>query len=61
MNKTFTFFKNFFLATGIIWFISALSLLIFKLNFQPREILLTLGLPLAWAILKLFENSKPSE
>lgn len=51
------FLKNFFLATGIVWTLSALSILILRLNFQTREIALTLILPLAWAIIKVFESN----
>lgn len=61
MKKSTTFFNHFFLAVGIIWFLSALSIVVFKLNFQTREIILTLIFPLAYALLRLFDNSKPSE
>lgn len=61
MKNSLTFSKNFFLATGIIWTLSALAILIFKLNFQTREIIMTLILPFAWAIFKLFDKGKASE
>lgn len=54
--KSKVFFHNFFLATGIIWTISAVSILSFELNFQPREILLTLIFPLAYAVVRLFDR-----
>jgi hypothetical protein len=55
-----TFFKNFFLAVGILWTLSAIAILVFQLSYQPKEIILTLVLPLAWALVKLFDNTKPS-
>jgi hypothetical protein len=55
-----TFFKNFFLAAGIIWTFSAIAILIFKITYQPKEIILTLIIPLAWALVKLFDGSKTS-
>lgn len=61
MQNSMTFFQRFFLATGIVWFLSGLSILIFRLNFGPREILITLILPLAYAIVRLFDKGKPSK
>lgn len=61
MKNSLSFFKNFFLATGVIWFFCGLSIIFFELNFQTKEILLTLILPLAWAIVRLFEKVKPSD
>lgn len=61
MQNSMTFFQRFFLATGIVWFLSGLSILIFKLNFGPREIIITLILPLAYAIIRLFDKVKPSK
>ena len=61
MKNSIAFFQNFFFATGVIWFLSALSILILKLNFQPKEIAMTLILPLAWALVRLFEKAKPSD
>ena len=55
-----TFFKNFFLAVGILWTLSAIAILIFELTYQPKEIVLTLVLPLAWSFVKLFDKAKPS-
>ena len=54
------FFKNFFLAVGVLWTLSALAILIFKLNYQSKEIILTLVLPLAWALVKLFDKAPPA-
>jgi hypothetical protein len=61
MKNSITFFKNFFFATGVIWSLSALSILILKLSFQPKEIAMTLILPLAWALVRLFDKVRPSE
>jgi len=61
MQNSMTFFQRFFIAAGIIWFLCGLSILIFKLNFGPREILITLILPLAYAIVRLFDKGKPSK
>ncbi|MCC8426138.1 hypothetical protein [Mucilaginibacter sp. UR6-11] len=58
MNTTLTFLKNLFLATGAIWFFSALAILILNLNFGPREIMFTLIVPLAYAVLRLFDRIK---
>ncbi len=55
------FLRNFFLAVGVLWTLSALAILIFKLNFQPKEIILTLIFPLAWALVKLFEKGKTDD
>ena len=61
MQNSMTFFQRFFIATGIVWFLCGLSILIFKLNFGPREILITLILPLAYAIVRLFDKGKPTK
>ncbi|MDB5005031.1 MAG: hypothetical protein JWQ34_3256 [Mucilaginibacter sp.] len=58
MNTPLTFFKNLFLATGVIWFFSALAIIILNLNFGPREIVFTLIIPLAYAVVKLFDRVK---
>jgi hypothetical protein len=52
------FFKNYFLAAGIVWTLGALSILFFKFNFQSQEITLTLLFPLAYAIIRLFDQPK---
>jgi len=58
MLNLMNFFKNYFLAAGIVWTLGALSILCFKFNFQTREITLTLLFPLAYAIIRLFDQSK---
>ena len=61
MNGSKKFFYNFFLSTGIVWFLSALAILIFELNFKEKEILLTLIFPFAYALIRQFEKSKSSK
>ncbi len=58
MKNIMEFFKTFFLAVGVVWFLCGLSILILKLSFKPQEIILTLLLPLAYAIIRRFEKSK---
>ena len=60
MNTSLTFFKNMFLATGVIWFFSALAIIILNLHFGPREIILTLIIPLAYAVVRLFDKVRDS-
>ncbi|MDO3696040.1 helix-turn-helix transcriptional regulator [Wenyingzhuangia sp. chi5] len=50
MKNSKLFFYNYFLATGIIWFLCALSIITFNLNFKIREIILTIIIPLAFSI-----------
>lgn len=52
MKNLKNFFYNYFLATGIIWFFLALSILIFDLTFREKEILLTILIPLTFSIFK---------
>ena len=61
MKNLRDFFYNYFLATGIVWFLCAFAIVIFKLNFQAKEILLTLIIPLAFSIFRLFTKNSPSE
>ena len=61
MKNSKNFFHNYFLAIGIIWFFCALSIVIFKLNFQIKEILLTIIIPLAFSIFKKFTQSNSSK
>ncbi|MDD3771432.1 MAG: hypothetical protein BGP01_08250 [Paludibacter sp. 47-17] len=61
MNNSKFFFHNFFLSIGIVWFLSALAIVIFELNFQKKEILLTLIFPFAYALIRQFEKSKSSK
>jgi transcriptional regulator with XRE-family HTH domain len=58
MKNSKKFFYNFFFSIGIVWFLCALAIVIFELNFQKREILLTLIFPLAYAILRQFDKNK---
>jgi transcriptional regulator with XRE-family HTH domain len=61
MKNSKGFFYNFFLSLGIVWFFCALSILILKLNFQAKEIVLTVIFPLAYAILKQFDKKESSK
>jgi len=58
MDKQPSFFKNFFLAAGVIWVFFAITVLLFRLSFQSIEIIITLVIPLAYAILRKFEEKK---
>lgn len=57
-SKSSFFFYHFFLAIGVVWFFSACAILIYELNFQRKEILMTLIFPMAYAILRLFEKRR---
>lgn len=61
MENKKTFFHHFFLSTGILWFICALAIVIFELNFRKQEILLTLIFPLAYAIFRQFDKTNPAK
>lgn len=61
MKNLKKFTHNFFLSTGIVWFLCATVIVIFELNFQEREILLTLIFPLAYALIRLFDKSNASK
>lgn len=61
MENKKPFFHHFFLSTGILWFICALSIVIFELNFHKKEILLTLIFPLAYAIFRQFDKTNPTK
>jgi hypothetical protein len=56
MNIFVNFLKNLFLATGAIWFFSALAIIILNLNFGPREIAFTLIIPFAYAVVRIFDK-----
>lgn len=58
MSTPLTFLKNMFLATGVIWFFSGLAIIILNLSFGPREIIFTLIIPVAYAVVKLFDKVK---
>jgi len=55
------FLKIFFLGIGVVWFLCGLSIVIFKLNFGMKEILLTLIFPLAYAIVRQFNLTKDED
>jgi transcriptional regulator with XRE-family HTH domain len=57
MKNSKSFFFNFFLSLGIIWFLCALSIIIFNLNFQEKEILLTLIIPFAFSLFLNFSKN----
>jgi len=61
MKNLMNFFHNFFLAIGIVWFLCAITILVFELNFQKKEILMTLIFPLAYAVIRQFEKNKMSK
>ena len=61
MKNLMNFFHNFFLSIGIVWFLCAITILVFELNFQKNEILMTLIFPLAYAVIRLFEKNKTSK
>lgn len=61
MKNSKSFFYNFFLSLGIVWFLCALSILTFKLHFQEKEILLTVIFPLAYAIFRQFDKKESSK
>lgn len=61
MNSFLNFLKNLFLATGAIWFFSALAILVLNINFGPREIAFTLILPFAYAVVRLFDKEQVIE
>lgn len=51
-------FYNFFFSLGIVSFLCSTAILIFELNFQRKEIILTLIFPLAYAVLRQFDKSE---
>lgn len=61
MEKRLEFFRNMFLATGVLWFFAALAILIFDLNFHEEEITMTLLIPVAYAVIRLFEKKNSEE
>ena len=61
MKKLSGFFRDFFLCNGVVWFLCGLAILIFQLNFQVKEILLSLLFPLAYAIARLFELKRSKQ
>ncbi|MDH6342687.1 transcriptional regulator with XRE-family HTH domain [Parabacteroides sp. PFB2-12] len=61
MKNSRSFFYDYFLATGVVWFLCALAIVIFKLNFQVKEILLTIVVPLAFSIFRQFTKNNSSQ
>lgn len=61
MEKRVEFFRNMFLATGVIWFFAALAILIFQLNFHEEEVVMTILIPVAYAVIRLFEKKDASK
>lgn len=61
MGKTVNFFRNIFLANGIIWFFNTIAILIFKFNFGPKEIMMSLVLSLSYATIKIFDFNNKKE
>ena len=61
MEQRVEFFRNMFLATGVLWFFAALAILIFDLNFHEEEIVMTLIVPVAYAVIRLFEKKNSGE
>ena len=58
------FLFDFFFSTGIVWLLCALSIMIFNLQYQEKEIILTLIIPLAFAIFRFigkYESSKSAD
>jgi hypothetical protein len=61
MKNAKSFFYSYFLFVGIIWFMCAIAILVFRLNFQATEIVLTLVIPLAYFVFKKFEKKEPAK
>jgi len=61
MKRLRDFLKDFFLTIGVLWFFCGLSILLFNLNFGAKEIVLTLIIPLAYAIVKQFDLNRNSK
>ncbi|TCS83679.1 hypothetical protein EDD80_1294 [Anseongella ginsenosidimutans] len=57
MQKLGDLFRNFFLATGVLWFLCGLSIIIFNFHFETKEIVISLVLPLSYAIVRMFDAS----
>ena len=61
MKSSKNFFQNYFISVGVIWFLCALAIVTFNLNFQTKEILLTIIIPFGFAILRLFDKKESKE
>jgi len=55
------FLQLFFGNLEFVWFFCALSIVLFKLNFQTKEILLTIIIPLAFSIFRQFTKDNSSQ
>lgn len=58
MDTFKNFSSNYFIANGIIWTLCGICILLFKWNFGPQEISITLLLPLSYALFRVFEKPK---
>ncbi len=61
MKKFKDFLYDYFLGIGIIWFFCGIMILIFKITFLQKEVLLTLIIPLSFALFKQFTTKKTSQ
>lgn len=57
MKKLGEFFRNFFLANGVLWFFCGLSVIIFNFRFEVKEITIGILIPLSYAIVRLFDRN----
>lgn len=57
MEKLGEFFRNFFLANGVLWFFCSLSIVLFDFHFAAREITVGIIIPLSYAIVRLFDRN----
>lgn len=49
------FLRHFFLALGVLWFLSALAILSFKLNFKQFELSMILAAGFVYALIRYYE------
>ncbi|GGH14907.1 helix-turn-helix domain-containing protein [Sphingobacterium alkalisoli] len=56
MKKLKDFLSNYFLATGIVWFLCGIGIISFNWHFGPQEISITLLVPLSYALFRIFEK-----
>jgi prolipoprotein diacylglyceryltransferase len=50
------FLKDVFLGLGVVWLLTAICILTFKLNIGEREILATLIFPIAYGIVRFISQ-----
>lgn len=60
MKKYYPFLQTYFFALGVVWFLCGSGILIFRATFNEAEIILTLVLPLAYAIVEEVKRNKNS-